>query len=174
MIPYLPICTASSVRQRVCNVLKDRYTSVDQAEHAIGISYEGDSDKDDDNNGNSVNELLNKAKCLPLSDLSDLCEALYQELLAREKIPLPGRDFISHSVAAMQRLKQRQKSNVLYKLAKVIAVNRPDSTEPLMPMNRMPWGLVQYQIDFFACSHINEVTIVLFKVFRFFLNICHI
>ena len=59
----------------------------------------------------------------------------------------------------MGRLQANKKRNVVYKLAKIVATNRPDSVtdESLIPLNRMPWGLLQYQIDFFACKHINEV-----------------
>ena len=148
------------------NVLKSRYKTVDKAEQSMGITYDGEADKYDDIDENSVGDLLSKAKCLSSSDLSELCESLFEEMLIRNKVPMPGRDYIPLSLLAMTRLAQRQKSNVLYKLAKVIAVNKPNSTEPLMPMNRMPWGLIQYQIDFFACTHINEVT-RFFRQFNF-------
>ena len=153
----LSVCTATSVRQRVVNVLKSRYKTVDSAEQSIGIIYDGESDKNDIVQETSVGDLLSKAKCLSSSDVSQLCESLFEEMMIREKIPMPGKDYIGLSLLAMARLAQRQKTNVVYKLAKVIAVNRPNSTEPLLPMNRMPWGLIQYQIDFFACTHINEV-----------------
>ena len=33
----------------------------------------------------------------------------------------------------------------------------PDSDESLMPLRRMPFGLVQYQIEFFTASSANQV-----------------
>lgn len=29
--------------------------------------------------------------------------------------------------------------------------------EDRMPLDRMPFGLIQYQVDFFSADHINEV-----------------
>jgi hypothetical protein len=142
----------------VVNVLKSQYKTVDKAEESMGIDYGDVSDKDDEIDECSVSNLLSKSKSLASSDLSSLCESLFEEMMLRESIPMPGRDFIPLSLRAMRRLAQSNKSNVVYKLAKVIAIERPDSSEPLLPMDRMPWGLLQYQIDFFACSHINQVT----------------
>eukprot|EP00058_Branchiostoma_floridae_P027248 XP_002612739.1 hypothetical protein BRAFLDRAFT_97281 [Branchiostoma floridae] len=37
--------------------------------------------------------------------------------------------------------------------------NRPGTDEPLMPLERMPFGLVQYQIDFFTCTNVQQVKV---------------
>ena len=66
------------------------------------------------------------------------------------------------SVAAMARLQNHGKTNVVYKLAKIIAQNCPGTQLSCVPLDRMPWGLIQYQIDFFASNHVNEVKFVFY------------
>ena len=67
-------------------------------------------------------------------------------------------DFIEQSVAGMQRLKENDKANLIYKFAKCFGTLRNDeSGECLMPMNRMPFGLVAYQIEFFTTHNAKQV-----------------
>ena len=61
------------------------------------------------------------------------------------------------SVQAMDTLNQHNKSNVVYNMPKIMALKRPNSEESLIPLNQMTWGLLQYQVDFFACTHTNQV-----------------
>lgn len=56
-------------------------------------------------------------------------------------------DFISLSVTAMQKLATLGKENLIYKWPRCIALTRPESEESLMPLQRMPFGLIEYQID---------------------------
>ncbi|KAI8517539.1 hypothetical protein Bbelb_035560 [Branchiostoma belcheri] len=39
-----------------------------------------------------------------------------------------------------------------------VGQNRQGTDEPLMPLNRMPFGLVQYQIEFFTCTNVQQIT----------------
>ncbi|XP_064622698.1 uncharacterized protein LOC135484921 isoform X2 [Lineus longissimus] len=70
---------------------------------------------------------------------------------------LPGADFITLSVDAMKKLKSVGKSNLIYKWPRCISLRRPKSEESLLPLNRMPFGLIEYQIDFFNANHVNQV-----------------
>ncbi len=56
-------------------------------------------------------------------------------------------DIISNSVIQSTKLlKQNNKSNLLYKFALALCQTNPITGEPVFPMNRMPFGLVEYQI----------------------------
>ena len=68
----------------------------------------------------------------------------------------PG-DFATVSVKAMTVLQENGKNNLLYKFGYCIATTRPGSEEPLFPMNRMPFGLVEYQVEFFSSTDIAQV-----------------
>lgn len=89
---------------------------------------------------------------------------LFSKVLSTMKFE-PVSDFISHSIEAMGTLHNKQKPNVLYKLARGLSVKRSNG-QPLLPTDRMPWGLLQYQIEFFNCSHINEVSTSTFVTYK--------
>ena len=66
-------------------------------------------------------------------------------------------DFASQSVRAMKHLQDHGKSNLLYKFDFFIANTHPGSDVPLFQLERMPFGLVEYQIEFFAATSITQV-----------------
>ena len=57
----------------------------------------------------------------------------------------------------MELLKQNNKNNLLYKFAFALCDTKPGTDEPVFPMDRMPFGLVEYQIEFFSCTHVKQV-----------------
>lgn len=66
----------------------------------------------------------------------------------------------------MKKLQDLDKSNTVYNLSKVILESRPDGIDSLMPLRWMPFGMIQFIVDFFASTNVMQVTIV-----RFFLNV---
>jgi hypothetical protein len=155
--------TDSAIRQRVVTTLKSRFKDVDTAEARFNINY-----ATDETTSTPISTLFKSLKKLENEDLLEISDLIFGELLRRKSVDIPGSDFIKLSVSAMENLQEKKKSNVVYKLAKIVGVKRSDSDECLLPLSRMPWGLLQYQIDFFACKHINEVTCCL-KYCLFFL-----
>lgn len=67
---------------------------------------------------------------------------------------LPG-DFLELAVAAMQHLKSCGRANVLYNFAKVIGTMREDKSDSLLPAKRMPMGLIEHCVNFFASTHVQ-------------------
>ena len=57
----------------------------------------------------------------------------------------------------MKKLQVQKKNNLVYKFVFCIAKNRPGSDETLFPIDRMPFGLVEYQIEFFSLTNIMQV-----------------
>ena len=53
------------------------------------------------------------------------------------------KNFEQMSIAAMKRLQANGKSDLVYKLCQGLAFDRPDKFGPLIPINRMPFGLIQ-------------------------------
>ena len=74
-------------------------------------------------------------------------------------------NFPQLSLYAMKKLQDLDKSNTVYNLSKVISESRPDGSDSLMPLRRMPFGMIQFIVDFFASTNVMEVTIG-----RFFLK----
>jgi hypothetical protein len=68
----------------------------------------------------------------------------------------PG-DFVQLALNSMINLQSNNKSNLIYKCAYCIGTKRPGSSDTLFPLSRMPFGLVQFQIEFFSCTNITQV-----------------
>ena len=71
-------------------------------------------------------------------------------------------DFLALAITGMEHLKSANRSNVIYELAKGLGTMRPDESDSLFPTKRMPMGLIEYNINFFTSSAINQVSSELF------------
>ena len=69
-------------------------------------------------------------------------------------------NFPQLSLYAMKKLQDLGKSNTVYSLSKVISESRPDGSDSLMPLKRMPFGMIQFIVDFFASTNVMQVTVV--------------
>lgn len=65
-------------------------------------------------------------------------------------------DFLVFSGAAMVHLARSGRSNVLYNLAKGFGTLRANG-DSLIPMQRMPMGLIEHTANFFIAENINQV-----------------
>lgn len=88
--------------------------------------------------------------------LTLLNELLNEHATAFHKLSMPD-DFLHLSLMSMQHLDSFGKVNVLYELAKGLGTLRPNSTEPVFPISRMPFGLLQYIVTFFNSKSGNQV-----------------
>lgn len=94
---------------------------------------------------------------LTLEDQKDCLDKLFKIVANCENV-IRVEDFPSLAIKAMKMLREKGKSNVLRDFAKCLGLRRPDSNEPLMPVDRMPFGLIQHQIQFFCASDIRQVS----------------
>ena len=97
------------------------------------------------------------------AQLTELANLSFLELALKSGIDSNPADFASLSVSAMKKLQVQKKNNLVYKFAFCIAKNRPGSDETLFPMDRMPFGLVEYQIEFFSATNVMQVGQFCFK-----------
>ena len=65
--------------------------------------------------------------------------------------------FLDIACRAMLELEAHDKPNVVYFLCHCIADKKEDGKTPIMPWDRMPFGLIQYQLQFFSATHICQV-----------------
>ena len=107
--------------------------------------------------------------------LKELINLMYQKLELNEKIKVVDKqfvdaaisqgidsnpaDFASISLGAMKLLQENGKPNLIYKWAKCVF---GENGKPLIPIDRMPFGLLQYQMEFFTATNVMQVIIVLF------------
>lgn len=83
---------------------------------------------------------------------------VFMELVKFHHIDTNPADFISRSLAAMKLLQISGKGNLLYKLAYCLTEKRQGTETPLLHLDRMPFGLLEYQLEFFSCTNIMQVT----------------
>ena len=61
-------------------------------------------------------------------------------------------DFVKLSLAAMERLKQCGRHNIVYGLVHGLGIMREDKSDSRLPALRMPMGLLEYVINFYLSS----------------------
>ena len=112
-------------------------------------------------------------KCFDVACLLDLVLKLAKLLLRNELIvcadkvflhlaDLQGEtcnpvNYVSLSLEAMKTLSVISQSSLICKFVYMPGTKRPGSVEPLMPIDRMPFGLMQYQIEFFSSTNVMQV-----------------
>lgn len=200
----------SSIRQRVVNVLRVKYKTLEEAEMNFGLSIDailqgGTAETPETPSTVCPASFLSKLRnltarqlvdvtneCLQLLQPQHLANVLSESLLRHadvlnmESVIMPTfialakeakfslmdkmfadlsnsvgvntklSNFISLSVEAMKALQNAGKQNLIYKWAKCIA---GENGKPLMPLNRMPFGLIEYQMEFFTATNIMQVCV---------------
>lgn len=94
---------------------------------------------------------------LEMGKLNEIANFSFLELANKNGIDTNPADFASLSVKAMKRLKEHNKNNLVYKFSMCIGSNQPGTDDPLFALTRMPFGLVEYQIEFFCATNIMQV-----------------
>lgn len=90
------------------------------------------------------------------SDLDNLGSKIYSDSAQRKGVNNVA-NFFGLSIDAMKYLRSVDIPNLVYKFAYCLATKRPNSMDPLLRPNHMPFGLIQYQIEFFSCTNTNQV-----------------
>lgn len=109
---------------------------------------------------------------LEMGKLIEITNFSFLELANKNGIDTNPADFASLSVTAMKRLQEHKKNNLIYKFSMCIGSNQPGTDDPLFPLTRMPFGLVEYQIEFFSATNIMQVCYVKFlRISIFYLQL---
>ena len=87
--------------------------------------------------------------------LSDLFSAFLKQ--RHPHVRLLPLDFLKLVVLGLQRLHDAGRANVIYLLAKALGTTRPDGSDSLLPTSRMPMGLLEYMVEFFTASSVQQV-----------------
>ena len=117
--------------------------------------------------------LLKMLGVVQLSSIAwiEIIECLYQQLPYQEKMVLLDKqfvdvaivegidtnpaDFASISLGAMKVLQENGKPNLIYKWSKCVF---GEDGKSLIPLHRMPFGLIQYQMEFFTSTNVMQVS----------------
>ena len=74
----------------------------------------------------------------------EILSTLFSELVKASNAPDIPLDFLTLAVAGMKNLQVAGRSNVIYLLAKAVGTRRADNADTLLPVRRMPMGLIEY------------------------------
>jgi len=102
-----------------------------------------------------IKKLLFERPDLDVLAITDQLYALVAEKMGLTSTVL---GFVRLSLEAMRRLELNDKVNLVIKFCQGFTNERPDKSGPLIPLHRMPFGLLQYCIEFFTCTNIMQVT----------------
>lgn len=92
-----------------------------------------------------------------LSHLSQ-CLSLHSKNFHNFTVP---DDFLQFCLCAMKNLEAHGKTNVLYGISKGLGNLRPDGSDSLFPITRMPFGVLEYMVNFFNGTPGSNASLIL-------------
>lgn len=66
-------------------------------------------------------------------------------------------DFLQLAFNAIRNLKNNGRSNLVYQLCKCVGIMRSDMSDSLLPVKRMPTGLIEYILNFYSAQTAKKV-----------------
>lgn len=87
----------------------------------------------------------------------DIISDMFSSYACSQGVHAP-KDFLQLFLNASLHLKTNNRTNVVYGLAKAVGSLRQDGTDSLMPVRRMPMGLVEYLVNFFTADNLSKVS----------------
>lgn len=66
-------------------------------------------------------------------------------------------DFLQLACRAMQNFKRHERSNLIYQLSRCAGTTLADGSDSLLPLKRMPTGLIEYVLQFFNAENVTQV-----------------
>ena len=113
----------------------------------------------------SLLDLLAKlTKLLPRNELIVCADEIFLHLADLQGETCNPVNYVSLSLEAMKTLSVISKSSLVCKFVHMLGTKRPGSEEPLIPIDRMPFGLIQYQIEFFSSTNVMQVQIYILYI----------
>lgn len=88
----------------------------------------------------------------------EVLSLLFSEYCSQHPMSLRvSSDFLKVMMCGMKYLNECGRTNVIRSLIQVLGTMRPDGSDSLMPVKRMPMGLIEYCVNFFNSSSLNKV-----------------
>ena len=111
-----------------------------------------------------LNLLAKLTVLLPRKELIVCADEVFLRLADLQGETCNPVNYVSFSLEAMNTLSVISKSSLVCKFVYMLGTKRPGSEEPLIPIDRMPFGLMQYQIEFFSSTNVMQVQIYLLYI----------
>ena len=107
---------------------------------------------------NITTALQHSSETMPINELKIISDLYKSYVTSNSDVVIPD-DFLVLAQSAMEHLKLCGRSNVLYNLAKALGTKREDHSDTLLPVKRMPMGLIEHCVNFF-CSNHQQVSVI--------------
>ncbi|XP_019639740.1 PREDICTED: uncharacterized protein LOC109481594 [Branchiostoma belcheri] len=156
--------TSTACRSNM-NRLKKKHPTLHEAEELYNIRY---TDLGQKENQPAATTTTSKSPATSLAEIQsefhnltpaqqwDCLDNLFRHKLEAMKPSLPvfvPRDFLKLSAAAMNTLNTNKRENTLFHLASALGTPREDGSGPRMPVDRMPFPMIEYNAKFFHVDH---------------------
>ncbi|CAB4012017.1 uncharacterized protein LOC110237337 isoform X1, partial [Paramuricea clavata] len=159
----MPLRTGGACRLKVIDHLKKKFKTVNDAEEAYDIDYVNEMEKARNDSAEFEHEELcgdlmtlivqnlGKMSSIQRMQLATFIYSFIAENDFSEDLKhfIPS-NFIELSLLAMDHLKSNNKDNIVFNLCKSLGIMREDGSSARLNVNRMPFGLLDFNCKFFA------------------------
>lgn len=167
--------TDSRVRSRVVTTFKNQFKSIEEAEINLDLtilSILGEYPSKSHQQPHGVNKYTQTPKLVqqqqqhlvpygpPRPPSVQEMDDLFAKFANEKGISTNPGNFVSIALNAMKLLEQHGKSNLIYKFAYCLATSSPITNKPLFDLSRMPFGMLEYQIEFFSSTNSSQVSVI--------------
>ncbi|XP_078590480.1 uncharacterized protein LOC144870357 [Branchiostoma floridae x Branchiostoma japonicum] len=156
-----PVRTHSACRSCM-NRLRRKHTTLHQAEEYIRYTDLGQKENNPagpttpKTPADSLADIQSEFHNLTQAQQWDCLDNLYRQMLDSTRPSLPSFvpcNFLKLSAAAMDTLHTNKRENTLYHLVSALGTPREDGCGPLMPLDRMPFPLIEYNAKIFCAEN---------------------
>ena len=99
-------------------------------------------------------------------------DVAFLQLAIKKSMTLNPRHFASIIIKAMQYLQMEKKPNLVYKFSEMVTLQKfGNPAEPVIQLGRMPFGLIEYVIQFFVTPHVKQVIVLYVTVTHCIYNV---
>ena len=94
----------------------------------------------------------------------------FTRLAVKKGITSNPRHFASISIEAMKHLQMEKKPNLVYKFSEMLTLQKSGNpAEPVIQLGQMPFGLIEYVIQFLVTPHVKQVYTQFFNNYTIFI-----
>ena len=100
-----------------------------------------------------------------MEEIVKFMDGTFLSLAMKNGLSSKPKYFVSNSIKAMKRLSSENKPNLVYKFSQMLTLQKATNS-PVIQLDRMPFRLLEYVIQFFTVSNVNQVQYNLWKLIR--------
>ncbi|XP_070562222.1 uncharacterized protein [Ptychodera flava] len=143
--------------QRKAVHLREKFQKLHVAEDHYGIDVLQDDVDHDENMSSTLSDIITSLQTLEPVCLMTVMDVAFKQIVEDVELDCPT-DFLQLALPAMAHLQDKHKPNLIYLAAKGFGTMRTGGGDSRIPTDRMPYGVLEYSLQFFNASHTNQIT----------------